>query len=267
MSNTIAIIPSAGKAKRLSPLPFSKELYPVGIQIPGQEKAGLKVISSFLLESLIFAGVANVHFVIRPEKNDIPEYYKGGKDYNCNIAYHVADYEYGVPYSINQVYPFVKDNNVAFGFPDIYIEPLNIFARLIDKFNQNKNADVLLGLAPIPDYKHWDMIETGENSKVKRLMLHSENGKGLKYGWAIAIWRPSFTKFLKNFVKGQLQSFSSEELNNNEHSIGYVFQKAIDDGMNIYGAPFDEAVCLDAGTYQGIVHVMSKIRTNQNKRK
>jgi glucose-1-phosphate thymidylyltransferase len=161
----------------------------------------------------------------------------------------------------------VRDNNVAFGFPDIYIEPLNIFELLADKFNQNKNADVLLGLVPIPDHKHWDMVEIEAHNKVKRLMLHSENGKGLKYGWAIAIWRPSFTEFLKNFVTTQLQSFTPEVLNRNEHSIGYVFQKAIDDGMNIYGTPFDKAVCIDAGTYQGIKNVMSKIKTSQNRKK
>lgn len=263
-NNLIAIIPAAGKAKRLSPLPFSKELYPVGADNSNQEKAVPRVISSFLLENLVYAGISNIHFVIRPEKNDIIKYYKGGRDYNCNITYHIADYEYGVPFSINQVYPFIKNNSVAFGFPDIYIKPLNIFDRLKKKFIQNKKADVLLGLVQIHNYRIWDMVDIEEDNKIKTFVFNSENGKNLKYGWAVAMWRPSFSEYLNDFVNQQIQSSLVEDLDRNEYSIGFVFQKAIDDGLSVFGESFIDAVCIDAGTYPGILKVINEIKTNQN---
>lgn len=264
-SNTIvAIIPAAGKAKRLASLPFSKELFPVSIKGDDGE---VTVISKYLINNLLHAGIENLNFVIRHEKSDIIKHYKGGLDLSCHISYHIAEYEYGVPFSINQVYPFIKNNNVAFGFPDIYIKPLDLFERLKNSFKQNNNIDVLLGLIPISDYRSWDMVELDEDNKVQNICLHNDSGESLKYGWCIALWRPSFSSFLNNYIEEKLVSETEIELEKNEFSIGSIFQKAIEAGLNVKGLPFDDAICIDAGTYIGLEKVKQEIRKNQNQNK
>ena len=55
MEEFAAIIPAAGMATRLSPLPFSKELLPAGAENDSHGQAKLRVISSFLIENLQIA--------------------------------------------------------------------------------------------------------------------------------------------------------------------------------------------------------------------
>lgn len=258
--NIVAIIPAAGKARRLAALPYSKELYPVVTHDDDDDEGEVSVISQFLINSLLKAGIRNINFVIRPEKTDIIKHYKGGNHLNSNIAYHIADYEYGVPFSINQVYPFVKSFEVAFGFPDIYIKPLNLFDRLIENFKQNKNTDVLLGLIPIDDYLNWDMIELNEGNYITKIHLHDEGGKGLKYGWGLALWRPSFSNYLNQVIKDKINSTSQAELESNEFSIGSIFQSAIEDGLIVKGITFNDAICIDIGTFEGIEKLSNQLR-------
>jgi glucose-1-phosphate thymidylyltransferase len=47
----IGLVPAAGRARRIAPLPCSKELYPIGFQrMKGMEELRAKVVSYYLLE-------------------------------------------------------------------------------------------------------------------------------------------------------------------------------------------------------------------------
>ncbi|MGH8730039.1 MAG: hypothetical protein ACREV9_18180, partial [Burkholderiales bacterium] len=57
--NVIGVIPAAGRALRLQPLPCSKELFPVGM-----EDGRPKVVCHYLLEKMRAAGIAKACIVI-----------------------------------------------------------------------------------------------------------------------------------------------------------------------------------------------------------
>ncbi|MEO1372855.1 MAG: dTDP-glucose pyrophosphorylase, partial [Cyanobacteria bacterium J06635_10] len=71
----IGLIPAGGKATRISPLPLSKELYPVGFREDGDNNNQInhqnnnknnlrpKVVSHYLLEKMQLAGIDKAYFI------------------------------------------------------------------------------------------------------------------------------------------------------------------------------------------------------------
>jgi glucose-1-phosphate thymidylyltransferase len=122
----IGLIPAAGIAKRLGSLAFSKELLPISFNLNKNEH-NLKAVSVYLLEKFQQAGVKKVYTVIRKGKWDILDYYGDGSEIGIQLAYLIMTHPFGVPYTLDQAYPFVKTSKVFFGFPDILFEPENAF--------------------------------------------------------------------------------------------------------------------------------------------
>ena len=62
----IGLIPAAGLATRLAPLPCSKELYPVGFwsEYSGQQ-VHPKAVWQYLLEKMRLAGISKAYFILR----------------------------------------------------------------------------------------------------------------------------------------------------------------------------------------------------------
>jgi glucose-1-phosphate thymidylyltransferase len=144
----IGLIPAAGTADRIAPLPCSKELYPIGFQsIDAGCGVRPKVVSQYLLEKMRLAKIAEVYIVLRKGKWDIPEYFGDGKALNMHLAYLMMNLPFGVPYTLDQAYPFVKNSMVVFGFPDIIFQPDNAFASLLAR-QAESSADLVLGLFP-----------------------------------------------------------------------------------------------------------------------
>jgi len=81
----IGLIPAAGQAKRIAPMPMSKELFPIGFQIIDDEQtARPKVVSHYLLEKFKYAGISKTFIVIRQGKWDIPAYFGDGAFVNIH---------------------------------------------------------------------------------------------------------------------------------------------------------------------------------------
>ena len=77
--NITGIIPAAGRATRLAPLPFSKELFPMGYQkicIDGREQWRPKTVSQHLIDRMVYAGVDRIFIILGTGKEAIMEYYK-----------------------------------------------------------------------------------------------------------------------------------------------------------------------------------------------
>jgi glucose-1-phosphate thymidylyltransferase len=78
-SEIIGLLPAAGIAARISPLPCSKELYPVGLRhVVKYNSFRPKVVCHYLLEKMQLADVTKVFIVIREGKWDIPAYFVNG---------------------------------------------------------------------------------------------------------------------------------------------------------------------------------------------
>lgn len=237
--NYIALIPAAGLGSRLGKIPSSKELMEVGS----------KPVSAYLIAHFKRAGVTDIHFIIRKEKNDIPELFQSGDSRGVDISYHYTELNAGVPYTLDTAYGQCGKKNILFGFPDILFHPSNSFAKMIRKLEENRETDLLLGLFPVDNPEIWDTVEMDSSNNIKDVLIKEKSGKQHRYAWIIAVWRPTFFDFLHD----QLQGFMSDhEGKGDEIYLGHIIRRAIKAGLRVKGLPFDNGVCLDVGTPNGL---------------
>jgi glucose-1-phosphate thymidylyltransferase len=235
----IGLIPACGKAERLSPLPCSKEIFPIGLQASEYSgKVFPKVMSDHLLEYYQEAGVHNVYFIIRSDKQDIPKYFAQRKDIELDIRFLEMDHSPGAPFTLDSAFPIVKNHITALGYPDILIKPSNAYKAVLQKL-LNADIDIALGLFPIERKYSWDMVEIKEGA-IKKIVIKSPDTK-LDFGWTIAIWKPAFASFMHEYLKKLPLPLSSEIY------VGHVIQAAIDDGMKTGYVLFDKGACIDLG--------------------
>ncbi len=154
----MGLIPAAGRATRIAQLPCSKEVYPVGFETGGEGNTPVpKVVCHYLLEKMRLAGVTRAFIVLREGKWDIPAYLSDGTLCDMDLAYLLLGLPYGVPYTVDQAYNFVKEAVIAFGFPDISaamqrskgkLLPLGIFDLLLEMRRTKMIAGNGLGMLP-----------------------------------------------------------------------------------------------------------------------
>jgi glucose-1-phosphate thymidylyltransferase len=264
----IALIPSAGQAKRISPLPCSKEIFPLGLAYHNSAKdIRPKVVCQYLLEKMRRAGAKKGFIILRPGKWDIPGYCGDGAFVDMNLAYLMMGAPFGPPYSINQAFPFVKHARIMFGFPDILFEPDDVFVQLLDKQNATQ-ADVVIALFPAHDSRHMDMVQVDSNGKVSAIYLKPLQ-TDLRLAWICAVWSATFTKFLQHHLEGTSiwRETSSEtfdkpcfsEASPHELSIGHVLQAALQQGLDIQTVAFPKGRYLDIGTPEGLDKALSAV--------
>ena len=84
----IGLLPAAGLANRIAPLPCSKELFPIGFRpIGSTEELRPKAVCLYLLESMRQAGVQKTFVVLRDGKWDIPAFLGDGRSLDMQLAY------------------------------------------------------------------------------------------------------------------------------------------------------------------------------------
>ena len=263
----VAVIPAAGMATRLAPLPCSKELIPVGFGAAGEEKESrpkVKVVSHYLLEMLTLARIKNAYIVLNSGKLDIASYYGSGQMVDMKLAYLLVDLPIAVPYTLDQAYPFVQNNWVALGFPDIVLHPKDSFVQLLTQ-NIKTKADIVLGLYPTDQPQKMDIIDFDENGCIRQIRpkpSELKDGK-VNYAWLTAVWTPVFTQYLHEFVSEHKKRYPSDGFeaatkNKRELFLGDVFQAAIEDRLNIETVLFSKGSCLDIGTPGDLAKAVGK---------
>jgi glucose-1-phosphate thymidylyltransferase len=114
----VGLIPAAGRASRLAPLPCSKELLPVGFQTAAEgADRKPKPVSQYLLERMKLAGAGKIFFIARQGKWDIADYYADGSRLGLQLAYLHVGAPWGPPFTLTQAAPFIGDADVVFGSP------------------------------------------------------------------------------------------------------------------------------------------------------
>ena len=246
----IGLIPAGGVASRLGKIPCSKEVFPLF-----DSSGKLTVISANLIRCFKLAGICNILFIIRNGKWDIPEYFKDGRDFGVNIGYLIMNLPFGTPFTLNQAFPFVKDKIVALGFPDIVFEPVNAFIQLNEHL-QSAIADIVMGLVPSDQYLKSDMIEFDEQGRINRIII-KQNRPDLKYSWFIALWKPSFTFFMKGFLEKLINTHPDGKIHlpdntTREVYVGDVIQAAIKNGLQVDYRIFEKGKYRDIGTVEDL---------------
>jgi glucose-1-phosphate thymidylyltransferase len=255
MNEVLGLIPAAGQAKRISPLPCSKELYPVGFwRDPGEKAGHPKVVCHYLLEKMRAAGIAKAYIVLRQGKWDIPAYLQDGAIAGMHLAYLMLGLPYGVPYTLDQAYPFVRDATIAFGFPDILFHPDDAFVALLAK-KAARNADMMLGLFPADSPQEVDMVDFDENGRVREIVIKPRQTR-LRSTWAIATWSPVFTAFMHEHIatlKGTMAA-------NPELSMGQVIEAAVASDLKVEAISVSSYPYLDIGTPENLLKAMRNIQ-------
>jgi glucose-1-phosphate thymidylyltransferase len=247
----IGLIPAGGEASRIAPLPCSKELYPIGLRlVDGDRGVRPKVAAHYLLEKMRLAGITKAYIVLREGKWDIPGYLRDGSMLDMHLAYLIMNVPFGVPFTLDQAYPFVRGAIVAFGFPDILFEPDQAFVQLLS-YVKSGSAAAALGLFPADQPDKVDMVELDNETQVRRIVVKPRQTQ-LRYSWGIAVWTPVFTEFLHQYVSSRTASVSIKA----ELSVGEVFQAAIEKKLRVDGVQVSDKPYLDIGTSEGLVRAI-----------
>jgi glucose-1-phosphate thymidylyltransferase len=255
----IGLIPAGGQGTRISPLPLSKELYPIGFRfLENNTKLRPKVVGHYLLEKMQSAGIDKAYFILRPGKWDIPAYFGDGTMLSMNLGYLIMNLPYGVPYTLDQAYAFVEDAVVALGFPDILFEPEDAFNRVLTRLDNN-GADIVLGLFPCSQPEKAGMVDFDDSGKVLKI-IEKVKGCTLSHMWGIAVWSPKFTKFIHELlINLKAQGNLSEE---SELRLSDVMQLAIDEGMQVEVEVLPGASYIDIGTPDDLVKAVREFAAN-----
>jgi len=255
----VGLIPAAGQATRLAPLPFSKELYPIGqMRIKGSDDLRPKPVCIYLLEKMRAAGARDVYIVLRKGKWDIPAYLGDGSSLDMNLAYLIMGLPFGVPYTLNQAYPFIQEAIVTFGFPDIIFQSTGAFSELLDR-QETSQADVVLGLFPVDKPYKFHMVELSHDGRIHNIVLNPAVTH-LEYTWIIAVWTRTFTQFMHQYLTdiiGKERKIGASW--KMELHLSEVLQHAIERKLKVEGVIFSEDSCLDIGTHDDLTKAVGKI--------
>ncbi|UCE90300.1 MAG: dTDP-glucose pyrophosphorylase [Pseudomonadota bacterium] len=241
----VGVLPAAGRATRVAPLPVSKEIFPVGFQmLAGQEGPRPKAVCQYLLEKMALAGVARAYVVLGSGKWDIPAYLEDGRVAGLNIAYLVIDESPGAPFTLDAAYPFIEDKMVALGFPDILFGEQHAFGILQERYAAT-GADVVIGLFPAERPQQEDLVACDAQGMVQQIVIKPDATE-LTQTWGIALWTPAFSEFMHRFVAER------RDAGGREYHVGDVIQAAIDAGMPVAASTISETAFIDIGTPENL---------------
>jgi len=247
----VGLVPAAGAAERIIPLPCSKEIFPVGFHESSDNFGPRpKVAAQYLLEKMQITGAEKAFIVVRKGKWDIPAYFGSGSSVSMNIAYIVTDSTRGVPFTIDKAYSFYKNALILFGFPDIVFEPEDVFIRLLQK-QAISGADLVLGLFKTENHQKMDMVKL-KDGRISGIDIKPQKSQ-LEYTWIIAVWTPRFTQFMHeclqhNLFEEQKLSISPSLPEKKEIFVGDVIQAAIDRNLSVESVIFRNDCFIDIGT-------------------
>jgi glucose-1-phosphate thymidylyltransferase len=79
------------------------------------------------------AGAEKAYFILSKGKWDIPAYFGNGAMVNMALGYLITDLPYGVPFTLDSAFPFLKNKDILFGFPDIILQPDDVYVQLMER--------------------------------------------------------------------------------------------------------------------------------------
>ena len=242
---------------------MSKELYPVGLALSQGQTPRPKVAAEYLLERMATAGVREAYIILRPGKWDIPAYFGDGTSLAMHLAYLTVHVPYGVPFTLDQAFPFAGDHTIALGFPDILFWPENAYQVVLQRLEQS-SADVVLGLFPTDEPSLVGLVDFDEHGRV--LGIHEKSDiTGLRFMWAIAVWRPTFSRFLHEFVERALPDIHRDSASgpagtgrHREYPIGDVIHAGIRSGLAVEAEIFERGRYIDIGTPRNLIRAVQQ---------
>jgi glucose-1-phosphate thymidylyltransferase len=207
------------------------------------------VAIDLLLARLAAAGVRRAYAVVDRAKADLLRHLAApgrGSSREPAVALLPITGSPSVPHSLDRAHPFLAPEPapwVALGFPDVLFEPRDAFACLVERRRQT-GAAVVLGLFPPRDPRTTDLVDAGQDGRVRRIEVRPE-ASDLRLNWLIALWDGRFTGFLHRWVA------AAGEAEGSEPALGAAFGAALAAGLELQSVAFPEGRYLDLGTPGG----------------
>jgi len=154
---TKAVIPAAGKGKRLEPLTLSipKEMI----------RVGQKPIIEHVIDLLKAGDIKDVLIITGWKKGAILDYIGSGQRLGINVYYRVQDEQMGIAHAINHAKNWVKDEDFIVVYGDNYFKPVSVMKDII-KFHQEKKAAATVVLHEIEDPRRFGVVKIDNSNKV-----------------------------------------------------------------------------------------------------
>ena len=240
--NIIAVLPAAGKASRLGPLPCSKEILPLQPDGKGSYAPlpGSRVVIEEALHMLGENGIDDAIIVTAPGKEDISAYLGDGPVGGVRLTYKVLANSPSVPHTLQTGIASRKEEDVLIWFPDILVTPRNVVSRLAARHRES-GADVTLALVPSDRGDKVDIVDVDESGKV--LAVSPKPGAGVSgWTWVAGMWSAGFTEFLG------LQVSQGHARPGRENQVGDIINAACQDTFIVQSVNFPVVRALDIGT-------------------
>jgi len=239
LPSLVGLIPAAGKGTRLGAMPLSKEILPIAVnQKNGVPK--VQVVADCLLQHFAAAGIDQVYWVIGRGKWDIPNYFSHAA--KIASAYVVIENSPNTPTTLSAAVPFIADRCVALGFPDILFDAPDAFNQIYRELGKRK-ADVVLGLFPAALPQSQDVVEVDDKGIVQRIFVKPKRTK-LTHTWGIAVWTPTFSAFLSEWVVRHARSRKSPS---KEMYVSDAVLAAMKQGLRVCAVNVSEQPFFDIG--------------------
>jgi glucose-1-phosphate thymidylyltransferase len=254
MKDFVGIIPAAGKASRLPGLQGSKEVIPVcalGTAKPSHDLT--RPVCLHLMEAMLRAGIGRQVMVLGTGKWDIPTELARVEAGAPRCAYVVLADSPGVPWTIDAAYSFIRGSNVAMGFPDILTTRPDLFVRLCDELTTT-GLDVVLAVFPTDQGHKGDVVSLTSEMLVSQI-IPKPHEVGATRVWIAAVWRPSFSEYLHEYLRRADVSVGDER----ELYIGDILNSSIGK-LRVGAIDFPLARFLDIGTPANLDLVRPRVR-------
>lgn len=127
-------------------------------------------------------------------------------------------------------------------YPDILTAPASAPSQLA-RHALGTEADVTLALFPSDRPDKVDMVEVDERGRLRGLRIKQPD-VGLRFTWAYACWRPSFTALIRRELQNPIHGYPVGR----ELYFGDLLGRALEQGMSVDTVAFDDGFALDIGT-------------------
>jgi glucose-1-phosphate thymidylyltransferase len=142
----------------------------------------------------------------------------------------------------------------------VLLEPKDAYRPVVDRLEAGA-ADVVLGLFPPIDPMVNDQVRVDASGRVTEVAPKPVPSP-MDCAWAIAAWRPTFTRFLRARTTEMLDSRTLTAHDGREYSVGHALSDALAAGLVIEGARLEGGAFLDIGTPRGLALALSDGRAD-----
>lgn len=246
----IGLLPAGGRARRLAPLRYPKELLPISYEPEGTGGMRARAVAEYAIEAIRLAEVGRVLLVVAPWKMDIVNYIGDGSQFGVDVGYLYQQDARGLPAALDLASPWCQGGHTVFALPDTIFEPRDAL-RTLRALYLDERADLALAVFPTAEPHRLGPVVL-DGRRVDRV-LDKPAVPPAANTWAAGIWDDAFTALLHD-------SASAAGDAGREPVLGDVFTRAIDEGMRVVGMEFRDGSFIDIGTPDGMRRCLAGTR-------